>query len=124
MLRIDGAAFEGPREEPMETFDEARAGKISTAIWLLGLAALFYTGRWWPGIMFVIGVSSFVQFMLQGRGGWYAMEGSVWSFGIGIWALMNYSMAALFGLLGISILLGAIYRPSPHAKPEVDNRLE
>ncbi|WZO97006.1 hypothetical protein EP7_004018 [Isosphaeraceae bacterium EP7] len=104
--------------------DEGRAGQISSAIWLLGMAALFYTGRWWPGIMFVIGASSIVQCLLQGRGWWYAMEASIWSIGIGLWALTGYSMAAFFGMLGVAALFGALFRPSPHAKPEVDNRLE
>lgn len=36
------------------------ATAINTAIWLLGLAILFYTGSFWPGILILVGVSGLV----------------------------------------------------------------
>lgn len=35
----------------------SRAGEIQGAIWLIGLGILFLTGKWWPGIIIVIGLS-------------------------------------------------------------------
>ena len=31
---------------------------VQSAIWMIGLGILFFTGDWWPGIMIVIGVSA------------------------------------------------------------------
>ena len=33
------------------------AQAVQSAIWMIGLGILFLTGKWWPGIMIVIGVS-------------------------------------------------------------------
>jgi hypothetical protein len=90
--------------------DQSRASAIIGAIWLFGLAALFYTGYWWPGIMFVIGLAAIVEGLVHGHG-WYALQGGLWAIGIGAWALFDFSLAVLFVLLGISVLLGAFVRP-------------
>jgi len=87
-----------------------RAHAITGAVWLFGLAALFYTGRWWPGLMFVIGASAIVEGLTEGQG-WYALQGGAWAIGIGIWALMGFQLWFLFVLLGVSALLGALASP-------------
>ncbi len=38
---------------------------IGTAIWLIGLGILFYTGYWWPGIIILIGVSMVVNSLVS-----------------------------------------------------------
>jgi hypothetical protein len=92
------------------TLSKDQAHAIEGAVWLFGLAALFYTGRWWPGIMFVIGLSAVIEGLTQGQG-WYAFQGGAWAFGIGVWALMNFQLWFLLILLGISTLVGALGPP-------------
>src|SRR5262249_32036089 len=96
------------------------------AVWLFGLAALFYTDAWWPGIMVVIGLSALIEGLAY-RQGWAALQGAVWCFGIAIWAYYHYSLVALFVILGCSVLLGA-FLPPPFVhrkpKPQSDASLE
>ena len=44
-----------------------RAKALSSALFLLGLAALFFTNQWWPAIMFVIGLPLALRQFLLGR---------------------------------------------------------
>ncbi|GAB5411592.1 MAG: hypothetical protein ChlgKO_07060 [Chlamydiales bacterium] len=44
-----------------------RASSISTALFLLGLAYIFYTGVWWPNIMLVVGIPLAIRQYLNGR---------------------------------------------------------
>ena len=90
---------------------------IEGAVWMFGLAALFATGFWWPGIMFVIGVSSLVAGLARGHG-WAALQGAVWCIGFGAWAMLHYNIAVLFVILGLSTLAGAFRRPPFLGKPK------
>jgi len=48
--------------------EEGLAGpwrQIHGAIWLIGLAILFWTGWWWPGILVLIAISSLTQAAIQ-----------------------------------------------------------
>lgn len=38
---------------------------LQSAIWLIGIAILFLTGDWWPGILFVIAISILAETALQ-----------------------------------------------------------
>jgi hypothetical protein len=38
---------------------------IHAAVWLIGLAILFYTGNWWPGILVLIAISAIVEAMIK-----------------------------------------------------------
>ena len=40
---------------------KARADQVSGGVFLIGLALLFMTGYWWPGILFVIGASTMAR---------------------------------------------------------------
>ena len=102
-----------------------RAGQITGGVWLIGLGLLFATGRWWPGIMFLIGVSAIVEGLVEGRG-WYAFQAGFWSIMIGVWALYHYSLPMLFVGLGVSMIVMAIAPPPMFAKPKpfTDNSLE
>lgn len=46
------------------TFSTFRPGAIYGGlqgfVWLLGLAFLFWTGWWWPGVLFIVGISAIV----------------------------------------------------------------
>lgn len=43
----------------------SQARDAQNAIWLIGLGVLFFTGRWWPGILIVIGVSMVVGALVR-----------------------------------------------------------
>jgi len=100
---------------------DEQAHAITGAVWLFGLAALFYTGRWWPGIMFVIGASAIIEGLIE-RQGWYALQGGAWALGIGVWALMHFQIWFIFVVLGVSTLLGAFVPPPMLVKkPRVEH---
>lgn len=37
---------------------------LHSAIWLIGLAVLFFTGLWWPGILVLVGLSMVLEWVL------------------------------------------------------------
>ncbi len=102
-----------------------RAGQITGGVWMIGLGILFYTGMWWPGIMFVIGASAILQGLVEGRG-WYSFQGGIWSIAIGVSALYHFNIAIFFVAMGVSMILMALIRPPMFAKPKpfTDNTLE
>jgi len=38
---------------------------IQSGIWLIGLAILFFTGLWWPGILVLVGISMVLQWVFS-----------------------------------------------------------
>ncbi len=44
----------------------SRGQDVQSAIWLIGLGILFLTGKWWPGILILIGVSMVVGTLARG----------------------------------------------------------
>lgn len=44
-----------------------KAGALSTALFLLGLASLILTEDWWPGIMLIVGLPLALRQFLLGR---------------------------------------------------------
>jgi hypothetical protein len=110
----------------MMAINNQQANAITGAVWLLGLAAMFSTHYWWPGIMFVIGVSALIEGLAR-RQGWAALQGSLWAFGIAIWVMMGYGIAILFVILAISVLSNAFLppaflarKPKPHSDPYLE----
>lgn len=92
------------------TLHTGQARAINTAIWLFGLAALFYTGRWWPGILLVIAASVITEGLAQGKS-WYVLQSATWLIGVFAWAMMDFAVWFLFVMLGTSVLLGAFVPP-------------
>lgn len=43
------------------------ASAISGGIFLISLGVLLYTGWWWPGIMFAIGLSACAELVFRGK---------------------------------------------------------
>ena len=113
------------RSEPI---DVEMGNKISGGIFIIGLGVLFMTHYFWPGIMFVIGVTLCVQAFVEGRGFW-GSQGALWCLGLGVVFAMGANGGTLVGLLlvvvGLSSLSGAFVKPAPiFNKPHVDNTLE
>ena len=101
-----------------------QANAIGSAIWLVGIGVLIVTGYWWPGIMFLIGIYSIVQGLVEGRG-WYAFQAGFWSIAVGVWALTNFNILAIFVTIALSGLIGAFFKPPMFAgKPEPDPSLD
>ena len=51
--------------KPLIAKNKAKA--LSTALFLIGLALIFFIDSWWPGIMIVIGIPLALKQFLQGR---------------------------------------------------------
>jgi hypothetical protein len=101
-----------------------RATQVSGGVFFVGLALLFYTGRWWPGILFVIAAASITQGLVRGRL-WYTLQTEIWLIGIGIWAIFHFSFVLLLVVLGVSMIVNAFIRPPMLGKkPQTDNWLE
>ena len=47
--------------------NQTRNSRVSGGIFLIGLGILLYTGWWWPGIMFVIGLASGAELVFRGK---------------------------------------------------------
>ena len=51
----------------MDKEKKARASGISGGILLIGLGILLFSGWWWPGIMFAIGLSAGAELVFRGK---------------------------------------------------------
>lgn len=51
----------------VEKGKKSRASAISGGIFLICLGVLLFTGWWWPGIMFAIGLSAGAELVFRGK---------------------------------------------------------
>jgi hypothetical protein len=84
---------------------QRRASTISGGIFLICLGVLLYTGWWWPGIMFAIGLSAGAELIFRGK----LLRGiSTLAFfcaiPIGIWILQEVKIP--WSLIGPLVLIG------------------
>jgi hypothetical protein len=106
--------------------DEKQANSITSAVWLVGIGYLIWSGDWWPGILFLIGIAAIAQAFVEGRGraSWHAGLGLL---GFGAWVLSGFNIFVLFVLLAAGGLAEAFLVPSsgkPAPDPElIDDRL-
>ncbi len=70
-------------------FNKNRGDQTFGGVMLIGLALLFLTGWWWPGIMFVIGAA------LLARG---QVEGTPWSENISALATLGIGLVFWLGI--------------------------
>lgn len=70
-------------------FNKDRGDQTFGGVMLIGLALLFLTGWWWPGIMFVIGSA------LLARG---QVEGTPWNENIGALATLGVGLVFWLGI--------------------------
>ncbi len=98
---------------------------VIMGIWLIGLGVLFATGFWWPGILFVVALSSLAKGWLEDRF-WVGVAAGFWLAFLGVWVLSRYSLAFLLVGLGASAILGGLTRPISFSKPKpfVDSTFE
>jgi hypothetical protein len=100
-----------------------RANAVTGGIWLIGLGILMATKFWWPGILFLAGITGIVQGSAR-TPGWPAVHGGLFLILIGFWALLRFSPAVLFVALGIYVVVAALLRVDHFRKPYVDRTLE
>jgi len=108
----------------VEKSKKRRASSISGGIFLISLGILLFTGWWWPGIMFAIGLAGGAELIFQGKTGR----------GIGtlaffcaipfvVWIIQEiripWSLVGPMVLIGIGVitLVKAFYLKAEHATP-------
>ena len=113
----------------MESDD--RAAKVGAGVFFIGLGLLFFTGWWWPGIMFVIAASMLANAMAAGER-WQSASGALWLIGIGILfgmpgligdlasAFWRFFPLILIGI-GLFMLFGGKHRPHVSGKRKNDD---
>lgn len=82
-----------------------KAGTLSTALFLIGLAVLVFTENWWPGIMLAVGLPLALRQYLLGRT--YDMCISLLVF-IGTFVTVQFDISWRV-FLPILFTIGAIY---------------
>ena len=104
-------------------WDSQRANAVTGGIWLIGLGVLFATRFWFPGILFLAGITAMIQGSAHG-GRWQPIHGGLWLLLIGAWMLTRFNLTFLLVTLGVYVIVAALIRPSPFRKPYVDQTLE
>ena len=110
---------------------EEKASQAGTGVFFVGLGLLFFTGWWWPGIMFVIAASILAQTTAKGER-WSSATGALWLIAIGvIFGIPGLitDIAGAFWLIfplilvgmGLFMLFGGKYRPSVSGKRKNDD---
>ncbi len=83
--------------------------RVGTGVFLIGLAVLFMTGFWWPGILLVIGATSIARGVAAGRD-WYSVPSGLWMIGLGLLFTIGFRWELLLIFVGVSMLLGYSYK--------------
>lgn len=95
-----------PRARALVNWDGMTGG-----IWLIGLAVLFLTGRWWPGILVLVGLSALFSGLAHAKSSAErlgALQGAAWMLGLAVIAAFGWWWPGILVLVGISAVLGAI----------------
>ena len=104
-----------------------KAHAISTALFLIGIAVLIFTGVWWPGIMLAIGIPLALRQYLLGRT--YDMAISILIF-IGSFVTVQFDISwrillpVLFTLGALYILFREFFSPDPVTEEEKEEDLQ
>ncbi len=97
----------------MNEMNKQRSEQVFGGVFLIGLALLFLTGWWWPGVMFVIGGAIIARGLVQGIA-WTANRDGLVVIGIGMFFVLlnminifsfNWLPLILIGL-GVWLLFG------------------
>jgi hypothetical protein len=87
--------------------EHRRSDATFTGVFLIGLALLFITSYWWPGVMFVIGGAMIARSMSEGQQ-WTDNRSAVIVLAIGVVFAVGKLFSGLFsgGLLLPLVLIG------------------
>src|SRR5690606_30946849 len=86
-------------------YSKERADQVAGGVFLIGLAIVFMTGFWWPGIMFVIGASAIARGVAEGQE-WYNVPGGLSMIAIGLLFVFKFSWPVILLFIGASMLFG------------------
>ena len=111
--------------------NKEKASQACAGVFFIGLGLLFFTGWWWPGIMFVMAAAMLAQSMAAGES-WRSATGALWLIGIGLvfgipgligdiasvfWQLFPLILIGM----GLFMLFGGKYRPDINSKRKRDD---
>ncbi len=110
---------------------EEKASQASTGVFFVGLGLLFFTGWWWPGIMFVMAASILARTIALGER-WQSATGALWLIAIGVIFGIPGLIADIAGAfwqifplilvgMGLFMLFGGKYRPKVNGKRKNDD---
>ena len=102
---------------------EAWRGNADARIFVIGLGVLFATRLWWPGILFLAGLTAIVQGYCDPRRR-SGIQGGTIAILVGIWAATRFNLTVLLVTLGVSLIVRALAQSGQVAKPYVDNTLD
>ena len=86
---------------------EQQIGIITGGFFLIGIAALGFSGMWWPGILVVIGCTVLLRGLLV-REGWSTMSGGLWLIGIAAVFWFKLPWWLLLALTGLAMIVGGL----------------
>lgn len=104
-----------------------KAQAVSSALLLVGIAILVFTGNWWPGIMLAIGLPLALRQYLLGRT--YDMAISILIF-IGSFVTVQFDISwrillpVLFTLGALYILFREFFSPDPVTEEEKEEDIQ
>ena len=81
-----------------------RNEQLSGGVFLIGLAMLFMTGYWWPGILFVIGAAALAKGLNSDEPG--ERWGGLGMIGLGVVFAFGFRWELLLIFAGVSMLVG------------------
>jgi len=93
-----------------DSVKKRQAGAISGGIFFISLGVLLFTGWWWPGIMFAIGLSAGAALIFRGLM-WRGIGTMAFFFAIpiGVWVIQSteipWSIVGPFVLIGIGVII-------------------
>ncbi len=82
------------------------AGQVTGAIFLIGMGLLFALGWFWPGILYLIGVTAIADGALTGKSLSGNLQGGLFMIGLGLVFTLGFSLPLLFIILGLITLFG------------------
>lgn len=87
--------------------NEQQTGIITGGIFLIGIAALGYTGLWWPGALVVLGITAIVHGLLSDVS-WQTISGGLWLIGIAAVFWFRLPWWLLLALTGLVMIVGGL----------------
>ena len=95
-------------------YSKSSADRTAGAVFLIGIGLLLtplgaIVGGFWPGILFVLGATTFAKGLQEGLP-WYNVTGGLWLIGLGLVFLWGFSLPLLLILVGATMLFGYTFR--------------
>lgn len=91
--------------------------RAAGGIFLIGLALLFITRFWWPGIMFVIAATIFARTLAEGKS-WQSATGAWFFMIIGLVFWLPINLGDLWPLILVGIGLFMLFGKRPNSDDE------